>query len=148
MAIKHRMQKVMTLNTGEYFIKEVNTHYLTVPNCYQTCPVHTVILNFENTFTSTHLQLGGIRFFCDFLHICCFFMWLNFFLMASCNFLSDLRFGWFQASLNVWGASLVDFMSLATVAIVAKSIKKLLFFLRHLFQDSDCDIQHFMSHTP
>ena len=88
----------------------------------------------------THLSFKGIRLLCVFLHPCCFFISLNSFWMASHGFPHDSRFGWFQALLNVLGSSsqaflnvlgssYVNFVSSATIAIVAKSIKKFKSFL-------------------
>ena len=49
---------------------------------------------------------------------------VNSFWMASCHFLHDLRQEYSQTSWNVWVPSLMDLVSLPTMEIVAKSIKK------------------------
>ena len=114
----------MSLTTRVIF-GEVDIRYLAVPTYYKMHPVHTIVLNFEDSLILMHLQLGGIRLHVPYLllvHIC------KFFVNCFSPFFARIFVGMIPSLLSVWSTSGVGLVLLVTMARLIKKFKFLMAF--------------------
>ena len=120
-----------SFTTSEKFLKSTSVTWLQ-PQAAKLAwytPLH-LILKIHLHFM--HLQSGGKRHLDVFLHTCCFVITQRSFFIVSCHLLHDYALEWFKFSLKFLVSSSVVTLSLAIMAIVARSIPLLLGLLHNL----------------
>ena len=97
--------------------------------------VHTVMLNFKDLLILHTSMIGRHK---NFMHLLPYLMLVCVAKLLSYGFLFlflyDLRLESFHALLNVWISSSMSMSSLATIAMVDKSIKKINFLLHNFLE--------------